>query len=179
VDTFGNVPPELLRRAFQLLKPASEVSPVRYVSLWQNVLNDQYVAQYRAFDQWTADHIPFAGECFRQTCKELLWANKLMAGTFALGGEPARLDAIRCAFLTVAAAADHIVPLAATERLIEMVSSPDKERVVMPGGHVGLAAGRKAVQTLWPAVDAWLAARSQTEAYQVPQTNREAEPARS
>jgi len=34
----------------------------------------------------------------------------------------------------------------------------------MPGGHVGLAAGRKAVQTLWPKVATWLRERSQRAA---------------
>ena len=163
VDTFGNVPADLMQEAFRMLKPASEVSPVRYLNLWQNVLNDKFVEQYRAFDRWTNDHIPFAGECFRQTCKELMWANKLVAGTLELGGRSAKLENITCSFLTVAAQADHIVPLAATQDLVNLVGSTDKEAVVMPGGHVGLAAGRKAVQTLWPKVAGWLAERSQAD----------------
>ena len=161
VDTFGNIPPSLLQQSFRMLKPASEVSPVKYVGLWQNVLNDKYVEQYRAFDQWTNDHIPFAGECFRQTIKEFVQPNALNGGTLRLGGRSAKLENITCSFLTVAAQADHIVPLAATQDLVKLVGSTDKEAVVMPGGHVGLAAGRKAVQTLWPKVAGWLAERSQ------------------
>ena len=161
VDTFGNIPPSLLQQSFRMLKPASEVSPVKYVGLWQNVLNDKYVEQYRAFDQWTNDHIPFAGECFRQTIKEFVQPNALNGGTLRLGGRSAKLENITCSFLTVAAQADHTVPLAATQDLVKLVGSTDKEAVVMPGGHVGLAAGRKAVQTLWPKVAGWLAERSQ------------------
>ena len=161
VDTFGNIPPSLLQQSFRMLKPASEVSSVKYVGLWQNVLNDKYVEQYRAFDQWTNDHIPFAGECFRQTIKEFVQPNALNGGTLRLGGRSAKLENITCSFLTVAAQADHIVPLAATQDLVKLVGSTDKEAVVMPGGHVGLAAGRKAVQTLWPKVAGWLAERSQ------------------
>ena len=161
VDTFGNVPADLMQQSFRMLKPASEVSPVRYMNLWQNVLNDRYVEQYRAFDQWTNDHIPFPGECFRQTCKELMWGNKLVEGRLKLAGKPAKLSNITCSFLTVAAEADHIVPLPATRALVDLVGSTDKEAVVMPGGHVGLAAGRKAVQTLWPKVATWLGERSE------------------
>ncbi len=164
VDTFGNVPPSLIQQSFRMLKPASEVSTIRYVNLWQNVLNDKYVEQYRAFDQWTTDHIPFAGECFRQTTKELVRGNKLAKGELTLGRHDAKLSDITCSFLAVAAEADHIVPLEATRMQPDLVGSVDKELVVMPGGHVGLAAGRKAVQTLWPKVSAWLGARSQTVA---------------
>ena len=68
---------ELIQQSFRMLKPASEFSPVRYINLWQNVLNDRFVEQYRAFDQWTNDHIPFPGECFRQTtvscCVAISW----------------------------------------------------------------------------------------------------------
>jgi polyhydroxyalkanoate synthase len=160
VDSFGNIPPELIQQSFRLLRPASELSPVKYLSLWQNVLNDRYVAQYRAFDQWTQDHIPFPGECFRQTTRELLRGNKLIQGTLELGGRRVALGAIRCSFLAVAAEADHIVPLGASQPQLALVGSADKELVVLAGGHVGLAAGRKAVQTLWPRVAAWLAQRS-------------------
>jgi len=161
VDTFGNVPPELIAQSFRMLKPASEVSPVKYINLWQNVLNDKFVEQYRAFDQWTTDHIPFAGECFRQTTKEIVRENKFYKGTLEIGGRSAALSNITCSFLAVAAQNDHIVQLAATQVQPELVSSTDKELVVMPGGHVGLAAGRKAVQSLWPKVAGGLAERSQ------------------
>ncbi|HEY7294586.1 MAG TPA: hypothetical protein VH916_06065, partial [Dehalococcoidia bacterium] len=161
VDTLGNVPPQMLMQSFRMLKPASEVSPVKYISLWQNVLNDKFVEQYRAFDQWTTDHIPFPGECFRQTTKEIVRENKFYKGTLEIGGRSAALSNITCSFLAVAAQNDHIVALPATRVQPELVSSTDKELVVMPGGHVGLAAGRKAVQTLWPKVASWLAERSQ------------------
>jgi polyhydroxyalkanoate synthase len=161
VDTYGNIPAAMIKESFRLLRPASEYSPVRFISLWQNVLDDRFVQQYRAFDRWTNEHIPFPGECFRQTTKALARENRLAKGTMELGGREATLSNITCSFLAVAAESDHIVPLAATNVQPDLVSSADKELVVMPGGHVGLAAGRKAVRTLWPKVAGWLAERSQ------------------
>src|SRR5207247_731420 len=99
---------------------------------------EQYVAQFQAFDQWANEQIPFPGACFRQVTKELGWANKLVTGEMTVGGLPARLADIRCAFLAVAAEQDHIVPLAAATPQLALVGSTDKELVVMPGGHVGL-----------------------------------------
>lgn len=165
VDTLGNVPADLIRQSFRLLRPASaELSPLKHLGLWQHALDDAYVAQYRAFDRWTREHIPFPGECFRQVINELVRANTLYLGTLALGGRRTALRTITCSFLAVAAASDHIVPLGATTCQPELVGSEDKDLVVMPGGHVGLAAGRKAKQTLWPKVADWLTARSGNDA---------------
>jgi polyhydroxyalkanoate synthase subunit PhaC len=160
VDALGNVPASMMQNSFRMLKPASEVSPVRFMNLWQNALNDKYIVQYRAFDQWTNDHIPFPGEAFRQTTKEIAQQNRFYQGTLELGGRNASLANIRCSFLAVAAESDHIVQLKATLCQEELVGSSDKEMLVLPGGHVGLAAGRKAKQTLWPKVSGWLAERS-------------------
>jgi polyhydroxyalkanoate synthase len=160
VDRLGNVPAEFLRRSFSMLKPASEFSPVRYINLWQNILNDRYVEQYRAFNKWTNDHIPFPGECFRQVVKDLQWDNKLIKDELTIGGKPARLGAIKRPFLHITAKRDHIVPPASAALLVPMVGSTDKEQIFLDGGHVGVVAGRAAVRDLWPRVADWLAARS-------------------
>lgn len=160
VNTYGNIPAALIRHSFRMLKPASELSPARFIGLWQKVEDDKYVAQFRAFDRWTQEHIDFPGETFRQTMTELVQGNKLIRGGMELGGRPVELSAIRQSFLAIAAESDHIVPLAATNRQADLVGSEDKEMLVLPGGHVGLAAGRNARKALWPRVAAWLAARS-------------------
>lgn len=162
VDRVGNIPAEMLRRSFSLLKPASEFSPVRYISLWQNILNDRYVEQYRAFNQWTSDHIPFPGECFRQVMKELQWDNKLVKDELVLGGKPVHLSAIKRPFLHVTGKRDHIVPPESAAPLVELVGSKDKQQIVIEGGHVGIVAGKSAARELWPRVATWLAERSST-----------------
>lgn len=161
VDTYGTIPAALIKQSFRMLKPASsELSPVRYIGLWQNVENDKFVEQYRAFDRWTQEHIDFAGEAFRQTTKDLVQGNKLIRGGMEVGGRPVDLAAIRQSFLAIAAESDHIVPLASTDMQTELVSSTDKQFLRLPGGHVGLAAGRGARKGLWPRVAEWLVARS-------------------
>ncbi len=163
VDRVGNVPAEFMRESFSMLKPASRYSPVQYISLWQNILNDRWVEQYRAFNKWMNDHIPFPGECFRQTVKDLQWNNKLIKGELELGGKPVDLRAIKRPFLHVTASRDHIVPPDSAAALVAMVASRDKEQIVIEGGHVGIVAGRGAVKTLWPRVADWLAERSSAE----------------
>jgi polyhydroxyalkanoate synthase subunit PhaC len=160
VAHYGNIPAAVVQRSFQLLKPASEFSLARALGLWQHVDDARYVAQYRAFDRWTNDHIDFPGAAFRQTLRAFVQGNKLIRGGMELGGIPVDLGTIHQPFLAIAAAADHIVPLAAARPQVELVGSTDATFLALPGGHVGLAAGRKAKTSLWPQVAAWLRTRS-------------------
>ena len=158
VDRLGNVPPSLLYASFSMLRPASQV--MARIRLWDNMWNDQFVESYRRFDRWAADQIPFPGECFRQTTKELQQQNKLMKKEFRLAGRIVDLAEIDVPFIHVMAEHDHIVPKAAAEPLIDMVSSEDREQIIIKGGHVSLVAGANAVFRLWPRLDDWLAQRS-------------------
>jgi len=158
VDSLGNIPPELIYRSFELLRPADRL--VAYVRLWDNLWNDQYVKHYRLFNRWTSEQIPFPGECFRQTTKELMWGNKLMTGELQLGGRTVDVKRITCPVLNAMAQHDHIAPYDSTRQLTELVGSEDKEDVVLKGGHVSLVAGMNAVLRLWPKVNEWLSVRS-------------------
>jgi polyhydroxyalkanoate synthase len=160
VDRVGNIPGEMIQQQFTIKRPVSEYSPVRYVQLWHNILNDSYVEQYRAMDKWGYDHIPFPGECMRQVTKELSWANKLVKDELVLGGKPVRLSAIKRPFFHVVAEHDHVTPYEAAAPLVQMVGSEIKEEIKLKGGHVSLVAGRNAVTRLWPRVAEWLKTNS-------------------
>ena len=158
VDQLGNVPPELIYSSFEMLRPAARVAGT--VRLWDNMWNDDYVRSYRMFDRWATDQIPFPGECFRQTIKDLMWDNRLHAGTLTLGGRRVDLGAITVPFVHVMAEHDHIVPYESARELTALVGSADKREWVLKGGHVSLVAGPSAVRRLWPQLDGWLAERS-------------------
>ena len=160
VDSLGNIPPEMMYRSFELLRPADRL--VSYVRLWDNLWNDQYVKQYRLMNKWTSEQIPFAGECFRQTTKDLMWENKLLKGELELkdGSIKVDLKRITCPVLNAMAQHDHIAPYEATAKLTSLVGSEDKEDVLLKGGHVSLVAGANAVLRLWPKVNEWLSERS-------------------
>ncbi|MFN0146210.1 MAG: PHA/PHB synthase family protein [Dehalococcoidia bacterium] len=158
VDTIGNVPPEMMSASFEMLRPVSKA--VGRVKLWDKMWDDEFVRSWRLFDRWSADQIPFPGECFRQTTKELMWANKLVKGELTLGGRPARLEDLKIPLLHVTAEHDHIVPADASRDLVALAGSEDKQDIVMKGGHVSLVAGGNAMFRLWPQLDRWLANRS-------------------
>ena len=159
VDTFGNCPGDYLYTAFDLLRPGGRIAG--NIRLADNLWNDDYVRSFRMFDRWTSDILPLPGEYFRQTIKQLLWDNRLHAGTMEVGGRRVDLGAITAPFLHVTAEHDHIVPSAASAPLIEMVGSADKEQVTLKGGHVSLVAGGNAIKRLWPKLVEWLGERSE------------------
>ena len=158
VDTLGNVPPELIFASFDMLRPAARIAS--QIRLWDNMWNDDFVKSYRMFDRWAADQIPFPGECFRQTTKELMWDNKLIKNELVLGGRRVDLKQVVASFLAVMAEHDHIVPYESAKELLTLIGSTDKRDIVLKGGHVSLVAGPNAVRRLWPELDRWLSERS-------------------
>ena len=158
VDAVGNVPPDFIVGAFDMLRPAGFVAGK--VRLWDNLWNDEYVKSYRRMDRWTAETLPLPGHYFRQVVKELLRKNALNDATLRVGGKRVDVRRIKVPLLHVIAANDHIVPPACAAPLIAQAGSRDKEEVVLPGGHVSLVAGPNAVRRMWPKLDDRLQRRS-------------------
>ncbi|HUF53905.1 MAG TPA: alpha/beta fold hydrolase [Dehalococcoidia bacterium] len=158
VDSLGNIPPEMMLRSFELLRPMDRWGG--YLRLIDNLWNEQFVYGFRIMYKWTNEQIPFPGETYRQFTKDLMWENKLMKGTYTLDGRRVDTSAIKIPVLHAMAEHDHIAPYAATKPLTDIVGSEDKEDIVVKGGHVSLVAGKNAMFRLWPKVADWLAQRS-------------------
>ncbi|MBN8849850.1 MAG: alpha/beta fold hydrolase [Sphingomonas sp.] len=158
VETFGNVPGDMLYSSFDMLRPAARA--VGNIRLYDNLWDEEYVKSFRMFERWNTDTLPLAGEYFRQTTKMLMWENRLLNGTMEVGGRKVDPGSITIPFLHLAAEHDHIVPRAASAPLIEMIGSDDKQEIMLKGGHVSLVAGGNAIKRMWPTLAGWLAERS-------------------
>jgi polyhydroxyalkanoate synthase subunit PhaC len=158
VDDNGNVPPQVVLRGFKTLTPTAEVT--RYVTLWERLWSDEYVAAYQAMTGWSDDHVPFPGAAARQTVQMLLRENGMMTDRLHLGGDRIHLRDITVPFLTVRATRDHIVPDDATAPLIDLVGSADKHELPLDAGHMGLVVGRTAARTTVPQIIDFLRRRS-------------------
>jgi len=158
VDAMGNIPGEYIYNSFQMLKPMQRMAG--QIKLWDNMWNDEFVKSYRLLDRWGADQIPFPGECFRQTTKELSWDNKLYKNELVLRGKLVDLRKVRVPCLVVMAEHDDTAPYASTRELTQLIGSTDKRDLLLKGGHVSLLAGRNASGRLWPVLEPWLAERS-------------------
>jgi polyhydroxyalkanoate synthase len=159
LDTSGNVPPQIVVQGFRTLTPTAEVT--RYVTLWERLWNDEYVAAYQAMTGWSDDHVPFPGAAARQTVSMLVRGNGMVADRLTVGGDTVHLRDITVPFLTVRANRDHIVPTAASAPLIDLVGSEDKHELCLDAGHMGLVVGRTAARTTVPTIIDFLRRRSE------------------
>ncbi len=158
VDTLGQIPADLVKAGFKLLKPTMDLTTG--LNLWWNLWNDAYVEGFRALNKWANEYVAFPGEFFRQWVKEFYQENRMIRGELRLGGKAVRLEEIRCPVFVVGAKEDNIAPPECVRALIHAVGSQDKEYVELPGGHISLIAGRGASLHCWPRVSGWLAPRS-------------------
>lgn len=158
VDGVGVVPADFVLAGFDALRPASRIAG--QVRLWDNLWNDQFVKGYRMMERWGNETLPVPGGYFRQMTREMLQKNALYEGTLSIGGRLVELGKVTVPLLHIVAQYDHIVPPACARPLVERVGSSDKEEVVLPGGHVSIAAGANAIKRMWPKLDSWLEGRS-------------------
>lgn len=150
VAATGNVPWQLMQSAFHLLRPTMTLSKAVHIAdrLW----DDEFMNGFLALETWGNDNVSFPGACYERYVEELYRNDALLAGSFTLSGKPARLEAIVCPTLAVTFEHDNIVLPDSAAVLLERISSDDKHRIHLAGGHVGAVVSKKAAQGLWPAI---------------------------
>ena len=157
VGALGNVPWQLMQSAFHLLRPTLNLS--KAVHLLDRAWDDEYLDGFLALETWGNDNVSFPGGAYRTLVGALYREDALARGTMLLSGRPARLANITCPTLAVTFEHDNIVPWPSAAPLLDAVGAVDKERIHLPGGHVGAVVSRAAARTLWPRLSAWWAAR--------------------
>ena len=116
VDAHGNCPAWFLQACFLSMKPIQNLVQ-KNVSMFENIEDERFLANFFAMELWVNDNIPVAGETFREFVKAFYQGNQLVRGEFHLGSR--RVDL----------AADHL-PAASPGR---QGRSPRGARV--DGGH--------------------------------------------
>lgn len=158
IDDTGNVPADVIRNAFRVLKPTADVA--QYAVLWEKLWDDRQLRAYQVMGQWTRDHIPFPGRAFRETAA-IMRDQALLHDRVRLDGRLLSLRDLRWPVLNIVAAKDHIVPCEAARPVRDLVGSSRVETLELPAGHVGLVMGRAAGTTTMPAIVGWLREHSE------------------
>jgi polyhydroxyalkanoate synthase len=151
---FGNVPWPLMQGAFHLLRPTLNLS--KAVHLADRAWDDEYLDGFLALETWGNDNVSFPGAAWERYVVELYRGDALARGELRVSGT--RVDLARLTSPTLAVTFEHdtIVPWASAAALLDLAGAPLKERIHLPGGHVGAVVSRAASKTLWPRlVDFW------------------------
>ncbi|NUM46194.1 MAG: alpha/beta fold hydrolase [Anaerolineales bacterium] len=161
VNTFGNIPGEMIKAWAKIIRPVENMMGV-YITMFRLMDDANALWGWQAMHRWVEEVIPFAGAAFRQFVEVYIRQNKLIKGEHVIRGRPVDLKHIRAAFLNIVAEYDHLIPRSASETIMEKVSSTDKEFRVIPAPHVGIMISRSSRYKLWPEIAEWLGKRSET-----------------
>jgi len=142
------VPAVEVKSWFELLAPGSNSVVGRVSDLWER-LDDapERLRDVRTMATWVDDVVPAPGRLLAELYRKFgPGRNTLMAGTATVGDRRVDWSAVTMPVLSVSAEKDTISPPEGVDAIVKIV--PHAEVMRLPGGHVGIVAGR-AAKALW------------------------------
>jgi polyhydroxyalkanoate synthase len=155
VAPLGSIPAALIWLGGTLLRPTLALSAM--LELWTGAGGDARLDELQALAKWVREFVGIPGAFFRQWVRDFYQENLLYRDHLWVGGRRARLSAITCPVLAVAANDDPVAPADSVRALLDVVGSDDREWLQAHGSHLSLVTGAEARQRLWPAIARWLA----------------------
>lgn len=159
LELVGNIPPVLTRNSFKLLSPMSMLT--RYVDLYRNYWDREWVAGYETIGNWVDEFIPYPGSAFRQFVTDFVKDDRLRRGSLKIAGKHVELSRIKANVCVVVGTTDKIASPESVGAAIHEIPVGDKQRIDAPLGHIGLVAGTGAPQYVWAPIADFLAPRSE------------------
>ncbi|RZB37798.1 MAG: polyhydroxyalkanoate synthase subunit PhaC [Desulfobacteraceae bacterium Eth-SRB2] len=159
VDTYGNIPGDIMNLAFLLLNPARLMID-KYVGFLENMDNKKFVENFVRMEKWIFDSPDVPGETFRQFVRDCYQKNLLIRNKMEVGGHRVDLKKITMPLLNYYGKYDHLVPPEACEPLISKVGSKDAENVCLDTGHIGIYVSSKCQKEFVPRIAQWLKQRT-------------------
>jgi polyhydroxyalkanoate synthase len=157
-ETFGTVPAEFFEVGFDLMDPVQNTVS-KYVRLYDNVEDDDFVENFARMETWLADGIDMAGATYEQFIEDVYQDNAVYENELSLGDRHLDVRGIETPILQLVAEYDHLVPPAASTPFNDVVASDDTQVMEVSAGHIGLSVSSRAHESLWPDVCDWFAAR--------------------
>ena len=155
VDTFGNLPADMMNLGFLLLNPARLMID-KYVGFMENMDNKQFVENFVRMEKWIFDSPDLPGEVFRQFIKDCYQGNKLIQSKLEIDGKRVDLKKLTMPLLNIYGKYDHLVPPEACEQLVKHVGSTDTEDICLNTGHIGIYVSSKFQEAFAPKIASWL-----------------------
>ena len=160
VDTYGNIPGDIMNMGFLLLNPARLMID-KYVGFIENMANKKFVENFVRMEKWIFDSPDVPGETFRQFIKDCYQKNLLIQSKMKVGGKRVDLKKISVPLLNFYGKYDHLVPPEACELLTSKVGSKDTEDICLDTGHIGIYVSSKCQKEFAPKIARWLKERDE------------------
>ncbi len=173
VDTYGNLPADMMNLGFLLLNPARLMID-KYVGFMENMDNKQFVENFVRMEKWIFDSPDLPGEVFRQFIKDCYQGNKLIQSKLEVAGKRVDLKKLTMPLLNIYGKYDHLVPPEACEQLVKQVGSTDTEDLCLDTGHIGIYVSSKFQEAFAPKITSWLKERDQIPTKKPPRKKKTA-----
>jgi len=158
VNTFGNLPGNLVNVAFLLLNPPRLILD-KYLGFLENMDSKDFVENFIRMEKWIFDSPDVPGETLRQLIKDLYQGNRLVQNEMKLEDRRVDLRQVTMPVLNIYGQFDHLVPPEACEVLTKKVGSRDTQDICLDTGHVGIYVSSRFQKEIVPRIAAWLQAR--------------------
>jgi polyhydroxyalkanoate synthase len=160
VETYGNIPGDIMNMGFLLLNPARLMID-KYVGFIENMANKTFVENFVRMEKWIFDSPDVPGETFRQFVRDCYQKNLLIQNKMEVGGNRVDLKKITMPLLNYYGKYDHLVPPEACELLTSKVGSKDAEDICLDTGHIGIYVSSKCQKEFAPRIARWLKERDE------------------
>ena len=156
----GGAPKPIVRWVFQLSSVDKMVT--KPVAIATHLDDADFLAQLEAVDRFMDNMIAYPGRTFGQLYHRFFRTNGLVNGTFELDdGNVVDLGRLTAPTLVLAGASDGIAPIRAVRAVVPLLRGAKEVRFeVVPGGHLGMLAGRAARTNTWRLLDEWFDAHA-------------------
>ncbi len=158
VETYGNIPGDIMNLGFLLLNPARLMID-KYVGFLENVHNKDFVENFVRMERWIFDSPDLPAETFREFITNCYKKNLLIKNELEINGKRVDLKKIDMPVLNIYARYDHLVPPAACDQFTSKIASKDKEDVCLDTGHIGIYVSSKTQKEFGPKIIRWLGER--------------------
>lgn len=158
VDTWGNMPGDMMNMGFLMLNPA-RLMIGKYNDFFANMGDRNFVENFIRMEQWIFDSPDIPGETFREFVNDCYRNDLFIKGEMEVGGRRVDLQKINMPLLNIYGKYDHLVPPASCDKFTKAVGSSDVEDVCLETGHIGIYVSSKCQQQFVPLISGWLKQR--------------------
>ncbi|MBI3891784.1 MAG: alpha/beta fold hydrolase [Candidatus Wallbacteria bacterium] len=153
-SAFGSVPEKILHASFPYMKPKEHLARNRL--LFENILDEKYVRNFRSIERWSTDNVPFPGRVYHDFVKGCYQKNQLAKGEFRVGDRTVDLGRVSCPVLNIYAKNDHIVPCATAERSAQLLAGTKTWNHPYEASHITVTVAHPIRETVWKDTLDWL-----------------------
>ncbi|SEF77061.1 class III poly(R)-hydroxyalkanoic acid synthase subunit PhaC [Marinobacterium lutimaris] len=155
VETYGNIPGELLNDTYNSLMPM-RLGVQKNLGLPKQLSDREKALNFLRMEKWINDGPDQAGEAFKQFIQQFFQQNLLLKGEAEIGGWKVDLKQIKQPILNIIGRHDHLVPPSSSKALKQATSSRHYKELIVDAGHIGVFVSSRALKQVPAAICDWL-----------------------